>query len=92
MKQFTKVTPESEHYKHTRQLHKNKPIIDYKNLANQITDAENGEVFEIEVRDRGLYSNIKRALLKRRLVYGVDYDLAYRTIGEKKIIFVTVTK
>jgi hypothetical protein len=90
MTNIKEITPDDEHFEHAITSSKTKPLVNYKDLSRRILDGEVGQILELEVRDRGLYSNIKRALKKRKIIFGVDYDLAYRTIEGKKFIFVTV--
>ena len=84
------VKPNDKNFEVASSTDNTKPLVNYKKLAYMIAYGRAGEIFELEVRDRGLYSNIKRALLKRKLHFGEHYDMAYRTVEGKKFIFITV--
>ena len=90
MPKIKTVTPNDKNFEIASNSGNTKPLVDYKKLSKLICEAEVDTIFELEVRNRGLYSNIKRGLAARRLEFGKHYDLAYRTVEGKKFIFITV--
>ena len=84
------VKPDDKNFDVASNTENTKQIINYKELSHLIAYGASGTIFEVEVRSRSLYSNIKRSLAKRRLIFGEHYDMAYRTVEGKKFIFITV--
>ena len=83
------LNSDDPNYEIAKDTSKSKTKINYKELAGRIIEGDKDSILQIEVESRAFYTHIKRGLLKRNLVFNKDYEMAYRTIGTNKYIFIT---
>lgn len=90
MADIKKVSPDDPHYELAKDPEKFKTQINYRELADTIASSNPGEIIQVEVSSKSLYTSIKKGLAKRKLTFGSDYDMAYRQTENANYVFITV--
>lgn len=90
MADIQKLSPNDPNYEMAKDTKKFKTQINYKELATLIMNSKSGEIIQVKVPRKSFYTSIKNGLAKRKLVFGEDYDMSYRTQEEENFVFITV--
>lgn len=89
--EIERVGPEHKNYGTAVKAAVPKNNINYRELARKIGNSKPGDIIQVK-STRENYTNIKRGLYRRKLIFGTHYSLNFSTETGEDIYFITVSE